>query len=106
MKARAERFGIAFNPNATSTARTKPAPAAPAAASSATPAAAPAPAAPKKEKAGAIDKAPLGISDEVLAKRAAKFGLPEKKEPQAAPAAAAKPVSAAAAPKPEAELTP
>lgn len=112
MKARAERFGIPFNPNATSAsaARTKQAdkktPAATATAA-AVPAAA-APPAQKKEKAGAIDKAPLGISEEVLAKRAAKFGLPEKKETPAAKetskaTTAAAPVSK---PKPEVELTP
>lgn len=110
MKARAERFGIAFNPNASSTTRTKPA--APASTSTKPePAAQPAAASymAKKEKAGAIDKAPLGISEEVLAKRAAKFGIPEKKETPAAPAKEkAAPASKPAAPaaKPEAELTP
>lgn len=104
MKARAERFGIAFNPNASQSSRTKPQSASTAPAPKA---AEPTPA-PKKEKAAAIDKAPLGISEEVLAKRAAKFGLPEKKEEKAkespaAPAAAAKPKAAA---KPEAEMTP
>ena len=103
MKSRAERFGIAFNPNPTPTA-SKPKPSTPAAAS--TPAAKPAPE--KKEKVGAIDKAPLGISEEVLAKRAAKFGLPDKKEEKAAPAPAAAKAKApepAAKPKSE-ELTP
>jgi SAP domain-containing ribonucleoprotein len=103
MKSRAERFGIAFNPNPTPTA-SKPKPSTPAAAS--TPAAKSVPE--KKEKVGAIDKAPLGISEEVLAKRAAKFGLPDKKEEKAAPAPAAKPKApepAAAKPKVE-EMTP
>lgn len=109
MKARAERFGIPFNPNASSTTRTKPAAST---STAAEPAAQPAAASTmaKREKPGAIDKAPLGISEEVLAKRAAKFGLPEKKEAQT-PAATAKekaaPVyKAPSAAKPEAELTP
>jgi SAP domain-containing ribonucleoprotein len=102
MKSRAERFGIAFNPNPTPTA-SKPKPA---------PAAASTPAVEKKEKIGAIDKAPLGISEEVLAKRAAKFGLPDKKEEKAPVAAAAAAAAAKAkAPEPAAkpkseELTP
>lgn len=110
MKARAERFGIPFNPNASaSSARTKAAPTSSTAkATEPTAAAALAPA--KKEKAGAIDKAPLGISEDVLAKRAAKFGLPEKKEAAPLPAKeaaapAAKPASTPA-PKQEVELTP
>lgn len=91
-KARAERFGIPFNPNATksaadrkSTEKTK--------STSATPT-------PKREevqpkqKAGAIDPNPLGLSEEVLARRAAKFGLPEKKEVPAAPAPAPVPTPA------------
>ncbi|KAI9634000.1 uncharacterized protein MKK02DRAFT_38672 [Dioszegia hungarica] len=93
MKARAERFGVPFNPNPTPSAKSTPA---------VKPAAAPTTDA--KPKAGAIDKASVGISDETLAKRAARFGLPEKKaeEPKkaAAPVSAAKPKSAAA------ELTP
>ena len=104
MKSRAERFGIAFNPNPTPTAskpKSKPTPA---------PAAASTPAVEKKEKVGAIDKAPLGISEEVLAKRAAKFGLPDKKEektPVAAPAAAAKAKASEPASKPKVEeMTP
>jgi SAP domain-containing ribonucleoprotein len=104
MKSRAERFGIAFNPNPTPTAskpKSKPTPA---------PAAASTPAVEKKEKVGAIDKAPLGISEEVLAKRAAKFGLPDKKE-EKAPVAAAAAAAKAKAPEPAAkpkveELTP
>jgi hypothetical protein len=91
MKARAERFGVPFNPNPTP----RNAPVSNAAASSSKPAPAEdavpatdstAPAA-KKAK---IDSTPLGISEEVLAKRAAKFGLPEKKveaSTAAAPAA-------------------
>jgi hypothetical protein len=64
------------------------------------------PAAAPKQKAGAIDKSEkLGISDEVLAKRAAKFGLPEKKAPEsisekASPAPAVAPKAA------EAQMTP
>ncbi|WRT70263.1 uncharacterized protein IL334_007258 [Kwoniella shivajii] len=86
MKARAERFGIPFNPNAkpkssnsrngvkeSTAAKPKSTPAATTSAASIT-------APQKKEKAGAIDSASLGISEDVLAKRAAKFGLPEKKE--------------------------
>ena len=98
MKSRAERFGIAFNPNPTPTAsksKAKPTP-------TPTPATASTPAVEKKEKVGAIDKAPLGISEEVLAKRAAKFGLPEKKEEKAAPAPAA---AKAKAPEPAAKST-
>lgn len=106
MKARAERFGLPFNPNATpSSARTKPTPTAPKATE---PVAAATPAPGKKEKAGAIDKTPLGISEDVLAKRAAKFGIPEKKEAEPvkeAAAPAAKPASTPA-PKAEVELTP
>ena len=97
MKKRAERFGIPFNPNATARpAKPTPAPKAEStvAAATSTP----------KEKAGAIDKTSLGLSDEVLAKRAAKFGLPEKK---AAPVASAPAPSApAAAKKAETEITP
>ncbi|TYJ53248.1 hypothetical protein B9479_006115 [Cryptococcus floricola] len=80
MKARAERFGVPLQ-----LAKPKPAAAAPAPA-------APKEAAPKpaeKQKAGAIDKNPLGYSDEVLARRTAKFGAVEKKTAAPAPAAAA-----------------
>jgi hypothetical protein len=104
MKSRAERFGIAFNPNPTSTTKSKPKP------STSTPApvasTAPAPAAAKKEKAGAIDKAPLGISEEVLAKRAAKFGLPDKKEEKPASSVTKAKETEAVKPKSEVELTP
>ena len=106
-KRRAERFGLEFKPKTA-------APAAAPASSSKPPASnsAPAPAPAKKEKPSAIDKsASLGISEEVLAARAAKFGLPEKKA-SAAPASAAetKPASktapsSAAKPAP-AEITP
>lgn len=105
MKSRAERFGIAFNPNPTSTTKSKPSTSSTTAPASSTAAATPAPVAAKKEKAGAIDKAPLGISEEVLAKRAAKFGLPDKKEEKAAPVTKAKEAESAK-PKSEAELTP
>lgn len=96
MKARAERFGLPFNPNGSSAStRTKPAASngADQSKKASTPAAAstPAPAAASGPKKGAIDRAPLGIDAETLAKRAAKFGLPEKKaaaEPATAPAAA------------------
>lgn len=104
MKARAERFGIPFNPNAAaSSTRTKPP-------STSTKPVEPAPAAAapaQKERAGAIDKTPLGISEDVLARRAAKFGIPEKKEQSTkeSTAPAAKPASTSA-PKPEVELTP
>ncbi|WWD19621.1 hypothetical protein CI109_104083 [Kwoniella shandongensis] len=103
MKARAERFGIPFNPDAkpkssskpkSSAAAASPAPTAPAAA------AAPAPTQPPKQKAGAIDSNPLGLSEEVLARRAAKFGLPEKKAEPVKPAAA---TDAAPAPTPAAK---
>ncbi|ODN73259.1 hypothetical protein L202_07812 [Cryptococcus amylolentus CBS 6039] len=80
MKARAERFGVPFQ-----LPKPKPAAAAPAAPKEA----APKPA--EKQKAGAIDKNPLGYSDEVLARRTAKFGAVEKKTAAPAPAAAAKP---------------
>lgn len=110
LNARRNRFGI-------------PTPSAKPAAAAATPAAA-APASkpaeaeakPKKEKASAIDRsAAVTVSDEVLARRRAKFGPVEKKEPAApaaaaapaAPAAAAKPAPAPAAEAPKAvELTP
>ena len=109
MKARAERFGIPFNPNAATSTRTKPTPTSATKSTESAATTTPAPA--KKEKAGAIDKAPLGISEDVLAKRAAKFGLPEKKEVQApatktAAAPSTKPASTTSAPKPEVELTP
>jgi SAP domain-containing ribonucleoprotein len=110
MKSRAERFGIPFNPNPTPTTKKTPAPApksdatttAPAKASSSTTPAA-------KEKVGAIDKASLGISEETLAKRAAKFGIPEKKETPAAEekvTPAKKDGAAPAAKKAESEITP
>lgn len=73
-KARAARFGIPFK-----VTKPKPAPAAPAP----TPAAAK-PEQAKKDKPAAIDKAPLGESAEVLARRAAKFGPVKKAEPAAA----------------------
>lgn len=87
-KARAARFGIPFK-----VTKPKPAP---------MPAAAPA-AKPEqpREKPAAIDKAPLGESAEVLARRAAKFGPVKKAEP--APAAA--PAAPAPVEKKE-ELTP
>ncbi|ODN94734.1 hypothetical protein L198_04878 [Cryptococcus wingfieldii CBS 7118] len=78
MKARAERFGVPLQ-----LPKPKPAAAAPAAPKEA----APKPA--EKQKAGAIDKNPLGYSDEVLARRTAKFGAVEKKTAAPAPAAAA-----------------
>lgn len=68
MKARAERFGIPFNlpkPSATKPAKTEKAESKPAE---------------TREKAASINKDSLGLSDDILAKRAAKFGLPEKKE--------------------------
>jgi hypothetical protein len=106
MKARAERFGVPFNPNPTP--RTAVKPSAPDSKPAATAAAAPAVPAPsakgEKKGAGAIDSAPLGVSDELLAKRAAKFGLPEKKAPvQAEVAVAVKPEEKK---KPEPEITP
>ena len=80
MKARAERFGLQYNPKPAAAQKPRQNAEAPAKTEAAS-----APA--RKEKAGAIDRsAALGLSDEVLAKRAAKFGLPEKKA--AAPAAA------------------
>lgn len=68
MKARAERFGIPFNlpkPSATKPSKTEKAETK---------------ATETRQKAVPIDKDPLGLSEEILAKRAAKFGLPEKKE--------------------------
>lgn len=77
--------------------------AAPVAPTPAAPAAAPADKA-KKEKPSAIDRtAPLGESDEILARRAAKFGLPGKKAP-AAPVE--KVVAAAKVEEKKEELTP
>ena len=88
-RARAERFGIPLNSNPSTSSRTngssKP---------SQPPAVASAPVAASKPQASTstpapssknIDQAPLGITDEVLAKRAAKFGLPEKTTPTAPP---------------------
>lgn len=101
MKARAERFGIPFNPNPTP----RPSKSTPKAKESTPkaekekPAAVPVPA--KKEKAGGIDKTSLGISEDVLAKRAAKFGLPEKKSVESSPASAPAATNTA-----EAEVTP
>ncbi|KAL7418438.1 hypothetical protein Q5752_006896 [Cryptotrichosporon argae] len=118
MKRRAERFGVPFVPNP----RPKPSASKPAAAATA-----PVPVTAgeakaaedvhaketreKKEKPAAIDRAPLGISDEVLARRAAKFGLPEKKveakEPAKDTKEATKGAKVAEEAKPkEAELTP
>jgi hypothetical protein len=123
LKKRAERFGLPFNPAAPRTAQ-KPASKSdaaangtkPTASSSSTTAPAPAPAAAAPAKSGAIDKTPVGVSAEVLAARAAKFGLPEKKQPAAAPAsegkngAASTPTvgagKATPAPKTEVEVTP
>ncbi|WVW86133.1 hypothetical protein I302_108174 [Kwoniella bestiolae CBS 10118] len=88
LKARAERFGLPFNPNPTP--KTKP----PTTKNGTKePAPTPAASAPaqKKDKADAIDTTSLGISEDVLAKRAAKFGLPEKKE--VTPATVAAPAS-------------
>jgi SAP domain-containing ribonucleoprotein len=104
MKARAERFGVPFNPNPTPTSKKTPTPKTDTSASSAVK-----PKEKEKVAQGAIDKdkASLGISEEVLAKRAAKFGLPEKKEVKSGeakgPEKAAEPV---AAKKPEAEISP
>ena len=104
MKARAERFGIAFNPNPTP--RSGPT-AKSAVASSSAPSAAVSTLQEKKEKPAAIDKsAGLGISEEVLAKRAAKFGLPEKKEPVTAAPSEGAPKKAEAEMTPSAQLSP
>ncbi|EIW72225.1 hypothetical protein TREMEDRAFT_58386 [Tremella mesenterica DSM 1558] len=76
MKARAERFGISFNPNPTSTPRpSKTEKSITTSTTSNAPAA-------TKEKTIKIDATPksLGISEEVLAKRAAKFGTAKKPE--------------------------
>jgi len=99
MKARAERFGIPFNPNPTPTNRTAGTSSQAIAAPSAPTNGAASTAAPTTIKAGAIDKAPLEIDEEVLAKRAAKFGIPEKKEKET-------PVAPAKTTKPEPEITP
>ncbi|ORX40610.1 hypothetical protein BD324DRAFT_611512 [Kockovaella imperatae] len=108
MKARAERFGMPYNPNASSRSGQKSGsgsekataqqPHTPASSSTS-----------QAQKAGPIDKAPLGVSEETLAKRAAKFGLPEKTSAAAtAPAAESrtKAASTPAPPKAEAEMTP
>ena len=106
MKARAERFGIPFNPSPTPRAKPTPSPAATAAAtaSSSAPTAASTPK--EKEKAGPISgsAASLGISEDVLAKRAAKFGIDKDRAKVSAPAEKPAPV-AAPAPKAE-ELAP
>ncbi|ORY33467.1 hypothetical protein BCR39DRAFT_520310 [Naematelia encephala] len=99
LKARAERFGLAFNPNPPS----KPAP---------KPVSTPAEAEPKPAptKAGAIDKAPLGISEETLAKRREKFGVVEKttvaSTTKAAAASNGKKEATVVAKAPAPELTP
>ncbi|WVQ67027.1 uncharacterized protein L199_005220 [Kwoniella botswanensis] len=84
MKARAERFGIPFNPKATSTKQTQKPPTSKNGDGSTKKELPNANAGPQKkepqQKAGSIDATSLGISQDVLAKRAAKFGLPEKKE--------------------------
>ncbi|RSH91789.1 hypothetical protein EHS25_009159 [Saitozyma podzolica] len=103
MKARAERFGVPFNPNPTPRTAAKPAATDSKPATSTAAAAAPAPSA-KGEKKGAIDSAPLGVSEELLAKRAAKFGLPEKKAPVTAEGVVA--VKPEEKKKPEPEITP
>ena len=100
MKSRAERFGITFNANATPTRTTPsqaqaPSPVTPSASETTTPAS-------TKTKAGAIDPQPLGLSEDVLAKRAAKFGVPEKK----AEAVKEAPASATPTKKAEVEVTP
>ncbi|WVR00257.1 hypothetical protein IAU59_007400 [Kwoniella sp. CBS 9459] len=124
MKARAERFGIPFNPNPTPKTKQNSkaknaattADATPAATTSAAGTAAASQQQDKKEKvgAGAIDANPLGLSQEVLDKRAAKFGLPEKKVEAPAPSAkptttavsTVKPVSKAAETKKKEEISP
>ncbi|WVQ84459.1 hypothetical protein IAT38_006611 [Cryptococcus sp. DSM 104549] len=89
MKARAERFGIPFNPNPKSSAATRKSKVESKPAAAATTAAAE-----SRQKAGSIEKGSSpAVDPEVLARRAAKFGVPEKKE-------AAAPVSKQAA-KPE-----
>ncbi|GMK56553.1 hypothetical protein CspeluHIS016_0303930 [Cutaneotrichosporon spelunceum] len=68
-KARAERFGIPWVRQKKPAPEPKPE----------KPAAQPTAVKEKPTKPGAIDTTPFGISAEVLARRAAKFGLPEKK---------------------------
>ncbi|WWC94840.1 hypothetical protein V866_001690 [Kwoniella sp. B9012] len=91
MKARAERFGIPFNPKATSTKQTQKPPTSKNGDHDTKKESGVASASVQKkepqQKSGSIDTTSLGISQDVLAKRAAKFGLPEKKE--SAPVAAA-----------------
>jgi hypothetical protein len=98
MRKRAARFGIPYDPNApvkttapksktNSAAPTTTAPAA-AAAAAAAPASAATPASNKRENIAPDGVKSLGISDEVLAKRAAKFGPVDV---QPAPKAAAVP---------------
>ncbi|OCF38192.1 hypothetical protein I317_07211 [Kwoniella heveanensis CBS 569] len=105
MKARAERFGIPFNPNPTPKSKQKNGnnkSDSPKTTATATATAAPSttqqPEKEKGKKAAAIDSNPLGLSQEVLDKRAAKFGLPEKKVEPAAPASAPKAVTSATKP--------
>jgi hypothetical protein len=105
-KARAERFGIPVNASPTANSQpSNPSPSAPAQTKEAK-APAQSSSAPKKEKAGGIDKTSLGIDAETLAKRAAKFGLPEKKAATAAPASAEPKSAAATSKKAEVEMTP
>ncbi|KAK6909458.1 hypothetical protein I204_01252 [Kwoniella mangroviensis CBS 8886] len=93
MKARAERFGIPFNPKAASTKQTQKPPTSKNGDGNTKKEPANANAGPQKkesqQKAGSIDTTSLGISQDVLAKRAAKFGLPEKKDKESAPPAPA-----------------
>ena len=94
LKVRAERFGISFDPKS-APKRSTPAKGA------STPTA---PSVQPKAKPATIDAAPLGISEEVLAKRAAKFGLPEKKETTSTETATAR--KSAMSAKNTAEITP
>ncbi|WWC64613.1 uncharacterized protein I303_107224 [Kwoniella dejecticola CBS 10117] len=106
MKARAERFGIPFTPNPTPKAnkpqsKSASANSAPNGKSAPSSSNTKAEATAKKEKAGAIDSTNLGISQDILDKRAAKFGIPEKKDSSASASNTAPPAEKAKAVKPE-----
>lgn len=105
LKARAERFGLPFDPSASASARSS-APAKTTTAEKSSNGNGVAEPKEKKEKAGAIDKTSLGLSEEVLAKRAAKFGLPEKKAEPPKSEKGVKPPSAKAVQVAQTEITP
>ena len=100
MKARAERFGIPFNPNPSPRPAQKSATPTTPTTTTTTTAATSGQAAETKTKSG-IDKTALGLSDEVLAQRAAKFGIPGNTAASPASAASAAPAPRAKGAEPE-----